>query len=97
MYMSDEGINFLESIVDKSEATITQYVRQYVNLTRLLGTEICAATQKRILNVIDESDYNLNSEQAMLNVAILVRRENEYENARLIAWRTENLARLKEN
>jgi hypothetical protein len=56
-----------------------------------------AATQKRILSVIDESDYTLNSEQAMLNVAILVRRENEYENAQLIARRTENLVRLKDN
>jgi hypothetical protein len=80
---------FIESLEGKSKATITQYTRQYKNLRTLIDKDIVHASQKKLIEA-SESATNLNTKQALLNIAILVRRHFDYDVGELINKRTKN-------
>jgi hypothetical protein len=89
LVLKTEYDEFIETLKGKSKATITQYTRQYKNLRKLLGKDIIHASQKTIIDVTD-GEPNLNTKQALLNIAILVRRNNDYDVKELIDKRTKN-------
>jgi len=62
-----------EDIKEKSKHTIKAYKSAYRKLQSLLKKDIYPADQKTIINLI-ENEKNKNSQQALLNIAILVKR-----------------------
>jgi hypothetical protein len=64
---------FEESIADKSVATQKAYKVQYNKLYKLLGKNIADTSQKKIIEAVNTQDKT-NSKQALLNIAILIRR-----------------------
>ena len=67
---------FMESIENKSDATKKQYRIQYNKLFKLTEKPIAETSQKKILEILDEMN-NKNNEQALLNIALLVRKLNK--------------------
>ena len=68
--------DFMESIENKSDATKKQYRIQYNKLFKLTEKPIAETSQKKILEILDEIN-NKNNEQALLNIALLVRKLNK--------------------
>ena len=64
---------FMESIKDKSDATKKQYRIQYNKLFQLTGKPIAETSEKKIIEILDTMD-NKNNSQALLNIALLVRK-----------------------
>lgn len=67
---------FMESIENKSDATKKQYRIQYNKLFKLTEKPIAETSQKKILEILDKMN-NRNNEQALLNIALLVRKLNK--------------------
>jgi archaellin len=63
----------LKSVEGKSENTIKSYKLQYKKLSNLLDKDVGEASQDKIIEVVKEHENN-NGKQALLNIAILVRR-----------------------
>ncbi len=64
---------FMESVKDKSAATQKQYRIQYNKLYKLLDKPIAEASEKKILELVQEQE-NKNNQQAILNIGLLVRK-----------------------
>jgi len=80
---------FMESIENKSDATKKQYRIQYNKLFKLTEKPIAETSQKKILEILDEMN-NKNNEQALLNIALLVRKLNKLSVADLEKRREDN-------
>ena len=63
----------LKSVEGKSDNTIKAYKLQYKKLSNLLDKDVGEASQDKILDVVKQHENN-NGKQALLNIAILVRR-----------------------
>jgi len=68
--------NFMESIEEKSDATKKQYRIQYNKLLKLTGKPIAETSEKKIIEILNEIE-NKNNSQALLNIALLVRKLNK--------------------
>jgi len=64
---------FMNSIKEKSDATKKQYKIQYNKLFKLIGKPIGETSEKKIIELLDEIE-NKNNSQALLNIALLVRK-----------------------
>ena len=64
---------FMNSIKEKSDATKKQYKIQYNKLFKLTGKPIGETSEKKIIELLDEIE-NKNNSQALLNIALLVRK-----------------------
>ena len=75
LYISkmSEYEKFMKSIEAKSDATKKQYRIQYNKLFKLLEKPIGESSEKKIIGMLDEIT-NKNNSQALLNIALLVRR-----------------------
>ena len=91
---------FKEFIKDKSANTIKSYIQQYNKLKKIVDTEmeqsvdITNISEKNILEFISDEN-NLNSQQALLNVAIMIRKMNKQPTSKLEKKRDENKEKLK--
>ncbi len=70
----DEEEALMESLVDKSSATRKTYKAQYKKLHKLIGNDIASVSQKNAIQAIKEEVNNPNSQQALINIAIIVRK-----------------------
>lgn len=68
--------NFMESIESKSDATKKQYRIQYNKLLKLTEKPIAETSEKKIIELLDDIE-NKNNSQALLNIALLVRKLNK--------------------
>ena len=68
-----ELISFMDTVKDKSQNTQKAYKVQYKKLHDLLGKEIGEASQQKIIDVVKTED-KIASQQALLNIGILIRR-----------------------
>jgi hypothetical protein len=68
--------NFMESIESKSDATKKQYRIQYNKLLKLTEKPIAETSEKKIIELLDTIE-NKNNSQALLNIALLVRKLNK--------------------
>jgi len=66
---------FMDTIKDKSDATKKQYRIQYNKLFKLTGKPIQDTSEKKIMELLNEID-NKNNSQALLNIALLIRKNN---------------------
>ena len=64
---------FMESIENKSDATKKQYRSQYNKLLKLTEKPIAETSEKKIIELLNEIE-NKNNSQALLNIALLVRK-----------------------
>ena len=91
---------FKEYIKDKSANTIKSYIQQYNKLKKIIDKEmeqdieIQNVSEKNILEfVINEN--NLNSQQALLNIAIMIRKMMKQPTSKLEKQRETNKAKLQ--
>ena len=64
---------FINTIKDKSDATKKQYKTQYNKLLKLTDKPIGETSEKKIIELLDGIE-NKNNSQALLNIALLVRK-----------------------
>lgn len=93
--------NLMESVKDKTEGTQKAYKSQYKKLRRLLDDEdIGLSSQRKLIGIINEEE-NINQQQALLNIAILVRRLDKLNTKELEKQRDKNkgqiVNKVKEN
>ena len=91
---------FKDFIKDKSANTIKSYIQQYNKLKKIIDKEmeqdieIQNVSEKNILEfVINEN--NLNSQQALLNIAIMIRKMMKQPTSKLEKQRETNKAKLQ--
>ncbi len=95
-----ELIEFTEFIKDKSANTIKSYKQQYNKLKKIVDAEmeqtidIQNISEKNILEFVS-SENNLNSQQALLNIAIMIRKMKKSPTSKLEKQRDENKEKLK--
>ena len=95
-----ELAEFKEFIKDKSANTIKSYIQQYTKLKKIVDTQmeqtidIKNISEKNILEFVS-SENNLNSQQALLNIAIMIRKMNKQPTSKLEKKRDENKEKLK--
>jgi len=96
-----ELAEFKEFIKDKSANTIKSYIQQYNKLKKIVDKEmeqeieIKNISEKNILQFVSEEN-NLNSMQALLNIAIMIRKMNKQPTSKLEKQREENKEKLKD-
>ena len=95
-----ELTKFKEFIKDKSVNTIKSYIQQYNKLKKIVDAEmeqsvdIANISEKNILEFVSDEN-NLNSQQALLNIAIMIRKMNESPTSKLQKQRDLNKEKLK--
>tara|TARA_Y100000385_G_scaffold255195_1_gene280605 strand:+ start:129 stop:992 length:864 start_codon:yes stop_codon:yes gene_type:complete len=95
-----ELTKFKEFIKDKSANTIKSYIQQYNKLKKIVDAEmeqsvdIANISEKNILEFVSDEN-NLNSQQALLNIAIMIRKMNESPTSKLQKQRDLNKDKLK--
>ena len=95
-----ELTEFKEFIKDKSANTIKSYIQQYNKLKKIVDKEmeqsidIQNISEKNILEFASQ-ESNLNSQQALINIAIMVRKMNKSPTSKLEKQRDENKEKLK--
>lgn len=87
---------FMQSIENKSPATKKQYKTQYNKLFKLTGKPIAETSEKKILEILNDID-NKNAEQALLNIALLVRKLNKLSVTQLENLREKNKESLNKS
>jgi len=66
---------FMDSVKEKSDSTKKQYRIQYNKLYKLTEKPIGETSEKKIIEILDTID-NKNNSQALLNIALLIRKIN---------------------
>lgn len=84
---------FMNSISDKSDATKKQYRIQYNKLFKLTDKPIGETSEKKILDIVNDIDNN-NNKQALINIAILIRRMEKLSTTKLEDAREKNKKQL---
>jgi len=82
--------NFQKSITDKTEKTQLVYKQQYNKLHKLIENDVADTSQEKLLKIVRENVDNVNSQQAILNVAILVRKMSELPVDIIVKYREDN-------
>ena len=88
-----EIAKFLASVEDKAPNTIKQYNAQYNKLFALIGKNIGETSEKKLIDIISDT-VNINAKQALINIAIQVRRLDELSVAKLVSEREKNKHKL---
>jgi hypothetical protein len=85
-----EFTKFQASFANKSKITQGVYTSNYKKLRDLLGdVDIASVSQSRVIEVVEQLD-NRNSQQALINIAYLIRKKEELGILELEAFRTKN-------
>lgn len=95
IYMDSEFDFFVKEIADKSVNTIKNYKTAYKKLMSIIGggegASISKAEEKKIVKKIREKEKNRNTQQSLINIAIMVKRQQKREDIEeLIKAREEN-------
>lgn len=80
-----------------SAGTKKSYVATYNKLVKLLKTDIHLASQKRILEIIDELNFTPATQSSYINVAIIIRTLYKYDTAVLAKQRDNNKTPIAES
>jgi hypothetical protein len=85
-----EFTKFEASFANKSKITQGVYTSNYKKLRDLLGdVDIGSVSQKKVIEVVEQLD-NRNSQQALINIAYLIRKKEELGILELEEFRTKN-------
>lgn len=91
-----ELIQFLESVKDKTKNTLASYKVQYNKLYKLTEKPIAETSESKLIELIKEQP-NPNQQQALINVAIQVRRLELLAVTKLEVLREKNKVLLREH
>ena len=86
--------SFQKTITDKTQKTQLVYRQQYAKLHKLLGNDISDASQDKLLKIVKDNIDNVNSQQAILNVAILIRKMSKLPSDKIVKYRESNKAEI---
>jgi len=87
---------FKETFSDKSKITQNVYNSNYKKLREMLDDEdIINVSQNKIIKTLEDNIDNINSQQALLNVALLIRKKNGLGINELEEFRKKNSATIK--
>jgi len=86
----------IASVSDKSVNTQKAYKTQYNKLFKLLDNEVNETSEKKLIEVVLEQQNN-NQKQALINIAILIRRIYKLSTTKLEALREKLKGSLKED
>lgn len=79
--MDSEFDLFVKAIADKSANTIKNYKTAYKKLMSIIGggegSNIATTDEKKIVKKIREKENNRNTQQSLINIAIMVKRMND--------------------
>lgn len=70
----DEYETFINSMLTKSAITQKNYISKYNTLKALFKTELKDVSQERVIEVLKEEYPNVHSQQALMNIFILIRK-----------------------
>jgi len=87
---------FMDSVKEKSDSTKKQYRIQYNKLYKLTEKPIGETSEKKIIEILDTID-NKNNSQALLNIALLIRKINGLSVAQLEKRRKQDKDKLIED
>jgi len=93
--MDSEFDLFVKAIADKSANTIKNYKTAYKKLMSIIGggegSNIATTDEKKIVKKIREKENNRNTQQSLINIAIMVKRINDKKDIeKLIEAREDN-------
>ncbi len=93
--MDSEFDLFVKAIADKSANTIKNYKTAYKKLMSIIeggeGSNIATTDEKKIVKKIREKEKNRNTQQSLINIAIMVKRMNDKKDIeKLIEAREDN-------
>jgi hypothetical protein len=88
--------NFKKSFATKSKTTQGVYISSYKKLRDLLDdVDIASVSQSRVIEVVEQLD-NRNSQQALINIAYLIRKKDELGILELEEFRKKNEILIRE-
>lgn len=87
---------FMDSINNKSEATKKQYRNQYRKLLRMTEKPIGDTGEAKMLDILSEIE-NRNTQNALLNVSLLIRKMKGLGTSKLESLREKNKTKLTES
>jgi len=87
---------FMESISSKSDATKKQYRNQYNKLLRMTQKPIAETGEAKMLDILNEIE-NRNTQNALLNVSLLIRKMKGLGISKLESLREKNKTKLTES
>lgn len=87
---------FRKTFSNKSKITQNVYNSNYKKLRDLLGDDILNVSQKNIIKIIEENITNRNSQSSLINIAFLIRKNNELSINELETFRKKNQTIIKD-
>jgi hypothetical protein len=86
---------FRATFSNKSKVTQNTYNSNYKKLRDLLGDDIVNVSQKKIIELVENVD-NRNSQQSLINIAFLIRKNNDMAIQELETFRKKNQTIIKD-
>ena len=87
---------FRATFSNKSKITQTVYNSNYKKLRDLLGDDVVNVSQKKVIELLETNISNRNSQSALLNIAFLIRKNNDMAIQELENFRKKNQTIIKE-
>jgi len=87
---------FRATFSNKSKITQGVYNSNYKKLRDLLGDDVVNVSQKKVIELLEENISNRNSQSALLNVAYLIRKNNDMAIQELESFRKKNQTIIKD-
>lgn len=87
---------FRATFSNKSKVTQGVYNSNYKKLRDLLGDDVVNVSQKKVIELLEENISNRNSQSALLNVAYLIRKNNDMAIQELENFRKKNQTIIKD-
>ena len=87
---------FQKTFSNKSKITQRVYNSNYKKLRDLLGDDILNLSQKNIIEIIEKNISNRNTQSSLINIAFLIRKNNELSINELETFRKKNQTIIKD-
>ena len=87
---------FRKTFSNKSKITQNVYNSNYKKLRDLLGDDILNLSQKNIIEIIEKNISNRNTQSSLINIAYLIRKNNELSINELETFRKKNQTIIKD-
>ena len=87
---------FRKTFSNKSKITQNVYNSNYKKLRDLLGDDILNLSQKNIIEIIEKNISNRNTQSSLINIAFLIRKNNELSINELETFRKKNQTIIKD-
>ena len=87
---------FRATFSNKSKVTQTVYNSNYKKLRDLLGDDVVNVSQKKVIELLEKNISNRNTQSSLLNIAYLIRKNNDMAIQELESFRKKNQTIIKD-